>query len=465
MISNYQEAREYLESFINAKVYEKASADPRGYRDLLDRMRYFLALLGHPEKAFPSVVVSGTSGKGSTAYLTADMLARAGYTTGLVTSPHLQRINERIRIATRGILEEITNAELVDLLNEVAPTVGAVAASEFGRPTYYEILSAIKCLFFRKRKVDIAVVEVGLEGKFDASNLLDPLIFVLTNISLDHTAILGNTIGKIADEATFRITYMPHIQGKPPLVITGATQPSVIRLIEQRASPVGVPVRRLGKDFRIQHIVQNDAGVDFDFYSSDTHLAGLHVSLLGRYQATNAALAVECIRRMGSFGFSVDEAHIRAALHTAKFPGRFELRQYNGVPCIIDGAHNVAKVRAFCQSLHTLYKTQKKVFLVAFKRDKDAGKLLRIIDKDADSIVMSHFVSSVDLGKNLGMEMDEMRERAAEAKLSTQDIVFEHNAQRALELACAKARSMSATLVVTGSMYFVGEVRTLLENP
>jgi dihydrofolate synthase/folylpolyglutamate synthase len=466
MITTYQEAREYLEGFIHAKLYQNVIAGSNDQSDHLARMAYLLNLLGNPQHAFPLVIVSGTSGKGSTAYLMARMLAAAGHKTGFTLSPHLQKINERIQISSGEDLVQISDKAFIGLLNRIRPVIESMTDSRFGLPTYYEILAAMVFMRFKEQQVDIAVVEVGLESKFEATNLMYPLIFILTNISLDHVAILGDTVEKIADEATHRIKDLRPSKpgGKQPLVITGATQPSVLRFIADRAAASESRVLQLGRDFTIADASQSDEGVVFNFSNEGNRFNQIRLSLLGMYQASNAALAIETMLQLKYFGFTVDERAMRRALASASFPGRFEVRTLDDTTYVIDGAHNQAKMQAFCTSLHELYKNEKKVFLIAFKKDKDVDELLRLIDQEADAIVLTRFVSSVDLGKNLGMEMEELRTHVAGAGLKTKELAFEPDGGSALTYAHDLATQMSAIVVVTGSMYLIGEMSTLLDE-
>src|SRR3990167_1708971 len=192
-IKSYEAAVKYLESFIGKVVF---NIDPKSIKlhPPLDRMRVLLPLLGNPQNKFKSILVGGTSGKGSTAYLISHILTTAGYKTGLTISPHLQRVNERLQINGK----KISDKKFVELLVSMIRIIELMKSMKVGEPSYFEILIAMAFLYFVQEKVDIAVVEVGMGGEFDATNTLYPLIAVLTNVSLDHTNVLGNTVEKIA---------------------------------------------------------------------------------------------------------------------------------------------------------------------------------------------------------------------------------------------------------------------------
>lgn len=466
MVRNYQEAREYLESFIHPSQYEKI-INGSNY-DPLDRVNHFLSLLGNPHKTFPSVVVSGTSGKGSTTYLIAHLLTQAGYHIGLATSPHLQKMNERICIGKNGILNQISDSDFCKLINEMIPIISELGKSPFGLPTYYEVLMAATFLFFSQRKIDLGVVEVGLEGKYDATNVLSPLIFVLTNISLDHTAILGGTIEEIADEATHRILRLGEDKRNArPVIITGASQKSVLSLIHERANQVNAEVFDIQKDYHVTDIKETHTYTEFDYSDQESEYKDLRVALLGDYQADNAALAVKTILEIQKFGFTITKETMRNALLHAFFAGRFELRTSTRsgihVDILLDGAHNVAKMGAFLRSLKRLYPEKKKVFLISFKKDKDIDQLSEMIAKEANSIIVTQFSSSLDMGKNLGMPLDDLH-RKMSTKIQGTRAIFVEDPNEAFTAAIDQAVGQNALLVVTGSLYLVGEVRGILED-
>lgn len=459
MISTYNQARIYLEGFIHKGIFNRIDERTKMSGDQLERIRVFLRLLGNPQDTYPQVVVSGTSGKGSTTYLIAKILTEAGYKTGLAISPHLQKINERMQINCKPISDE----KFVALVNEVKSVLDMMEKTPYGTLSYYEIIMCMDILYFAKEQVDIAIVEVGLEGKYDATNVLYPLGFVLTNISLDHTAILGNTTGKIANEATWKMINLqsPIIKESPPFVITGVTQKRIIALIEKRAKIGKAILKRLGKDVRYTVHREVHAGVFFDYFGEGETLQKLHVSLRGKYQAENASLAIATVKALRSYGIKVVDKQIRNALSHAEFPGRFEEFRYKGIPLILDGAHNGAKMTAFLHALAQEYPTEKKIFLVGFKKDKDIEKLLLTIAKQADSIVVSEFRTTIDLGKNLSSDIAHLKEQVKMLTLVPK-FFYKSNNKSALEKAIELARKEGALVIVTGSLYLVGEIRELL---
>src|SRR3990167_7392183 len=337
-IKSYEAAVKYLESFIGKVVF---NIDPKSIKlhPPLDRMKMLLSLLGNPQEKFKSILVGGTSGKGSTAYLISHILTTAGYKTGLTISPHLQKINERIQINGKSISDE----GFVKLLNLIIPAIekmsfdfaqGKVGAparhrllpkASAGGPSYFEILIAMAFLYFAEQKVDIAVVEVGMVGEFDATNTLYPLIAVLTNVSLDHTNVLGRTVEKIARTKVGIVKGSVHslgdlvvprgpaarsshptsskkmssglrpaiflraLDGTPSarvtprlVVVTGVEQKSVIKIIQERCREQGAKFFLLNKDFDYKVNKEIRIWTEFDFQSKVVNLKNLHLSLLGQ---------------------------------------------------------------------------------------------------------------------------------------------------------------------------------------
>ena len=366
MITTYQEAREYLESFIRPSTYKKlAHHDPHAI-DMLGRAKVFLELLGNPQNHLKAVQVSGTSGKTSTSYLIAHILSTAGYKTGLTISPHLESLTERLQINGEPVKEK----QFITLLNKVIPLIHQMKNTAYGEPSYYEILLGIAFLYFKEEKVDIVVAEVGLEGKFDMTNHLHPLVAVVTTISLDHTELLGNTVEKIAEEAVSMIKDLSD-QSTQQQVITAVTKPSVLQIIEKKCEEKNAVLRCLKKDFSYSTVTTSLSGSKFDFISGTYNLRNIELALVGQYQILNAAIALEVIQKLTERGFVVPEFAVRQAFTSIRVPGRFERILVGGRTFILDGAHNTEKMDSFVTSLTEYYPETAKTFIIAFKKDKD----------------------------------------------------------------------------------------------
>lgn len=454
-LTSFQEAREYLETFIRPMLFQKITLRDGKLSDPLDRMRVLLELLGNPEKSFPSVVITGSAGKGSTAYLLSHILTTAGFKTGLSISPHLQLVTERMQV--QGI--PATDDEFVTLMNEIQPIIQQMKQLPVGEPSYFEILLALAFIHFAKKKIDIAIIEVGIEGKYDGTNVLDPLLIVLTNIGLDHIEILGDTVEKIAYEAVASIK-------NKQIVITGVTQHSVEQIVARTSEKQNAKLVSIGKTFHPTVLDVTKQGTHFDFTSSTVIYKNLVLSLIGKYQVTNAALALEAIQQLSAFNYRVSELAIRTALKTATFPGRFEFFEYEiqdtKYKILLDGAHNPMKMEAFLSSLETLYPEKKKIFITTFKKGKMVEEMLTMIARVADILVLTEFHRTIDTEKNASMKIDDLAQKGEKLLGITPQIINTRNTQEALKAACQNADEGSL-IVVTGSLYLVGEIREIVE--
>lgn len=473
MTTNYQEAVGYLESFIGKVIFNvKENPDP------LARMRLFLKLLGNPEKKFSSVLVGGTSGKGSTATILSQILHTAGYKTGLTISPHLQSVTERIQLDCLPISER----EFTLLLRDLEPVIEAMRKMPIGVPSYFEIVVAMAFVYFAQKKVDIAVAEVGMGGEFDATNTLSPLIAVLTNVSLDHTQILGNTVEEIARTKAGIIKSLKFkVKNYKLAVVSGVRQPSVVEIVKKRCEEKGALLKLFEKDFRIGIKSVTEQGSKFDFQNENIFFPDLFLSLPGEFQAENSALAIEAALNLRKFDFVISEESIRKALGAVSFAGRFEIfvsrdsvskgakvghENFISSPrnapiqiIVLDGAHNSAKMKAFLNSVKKLFPGKKKIFVAAFKNDKDIKKLLKQILKEADVLILTEFGGKTDVGLHTATSAEKLFEQAREME---KDVLLfaEKNSKKAMEKAFFQAKKMvNSLIIVTGSLYLVGEVR------
>lgn len=422
-------------------------------------MQKLLEFLGNPYRKFKSVQVTGTSGKGSTSYLISKILASAGYKTGLTISPHIQKANERIQINN----EHISDSEFIKIINRFPEIVEKMKGEGFEEPTYYEMLLSIAFVYFAQQKVDIAVVEVGIEGKYDATNLIDALVVVMTNIGLDHTEILGDTVEKIANEAVFAIR-------KNSIVITGEEKEEVLKIINDRCRDTGSKLLRINRDFST--LVKNSSsnGLFFDFKFGNKVFKDINLSLVGDYQAKNAALAITAVLNLEKFGFKISEKNIRDALSNAFFSGRFESLKFiihnSEFRIILDGAHNVDKMKAFLDSLNKYFPDEKKIFLIAFKKDKDVNEMVVMIQKYAEKIIFSKFSAVTDMSRNSSFEISNIKLQIPnKSKIlnSKSKIYFEKDSKKALYKSLDLVQEIpNSILVITGSLYFVGEIRSIL---
>ena len=331
----------------------------QGHKPGLDRTRALLAALGDPHKGLRFVHVAGTNGKGSTAAMLDSCLRCAGYKVGLFTSPYTNRFNERIQVD--GV--PIPDGDLVRLVEQVRPAASAMADV----PTEFELITALGMLYFARERCDIVVLEVGLGGALDSTNVIDPpACAVITALGMDHVKELGPTLADIAAAKAGIIK-----PGSPVVSYGGA--PEADRVIAAAAAACGAPLTVA--DFA--RLTLRGAGLEGQTFDYDG-LTGLTLPLLARYQPRNAVVAIEALRALRARGWQIPDSAIRQGLAQVRWPGRFELLRRDP-PFLLDGSHNAHGMRATADSLRVLFPGEKFVFLVSIMADKDADEMLRLL--------------------------------------------------------------------------------------
>ncbi len=329
----YQETIDYL-----------FALQKHGVKLALENSVMLMKILDDPHRKFRTVHVAGTNGKGSTSACIASMLQAAGYRVGLYTSPHLISFTERIRVDG----EPIAEADVVALAQTVRGAYRGLkdpGGSGGMNPTFFEVTTAIAFRYFADRGVDIAVIEVGMGGRLDSTNVISPLVSIITNIDVEHTEFLGTTLEQIAGEKAGII--------KPAVpLVTGAQQPEVYQLFEREAAAKGAPVYRLQRDFWPENCVPGISQV-FDYRGLTSAYAGLRLNLTGRHQVDNACLALASIECLRDAGITVDDAFLRSGLAQARWEGRME-RVAQRPDIYLDGAHNPASARALAGTIAEL---------------------------------------------------------------------------------------------------------------
>lgn len=396
----------------------------------LDRMSQALALFNHPENQFPSLHIAGTNGKGSTAALLHNILQQAGYRTALYTSPHLESFTERIRVGQ----QEIAQAEVVSLADEVWQRT-----AEANVPlTFFEFITVMAFIYFARNRVDVAVIEVGLGGRLDATNVVTPLVSVITTISKDHEAYLGPDELSIAREKGGII--------KPRIpVVCGKMSEPVVKLLREIAQAVESPAYFLETAFSF--LLKNERL--FDYIGIKQNLSHLAVALRGRHQLANASLALAALE-LASEHFPVPEDTLRRGLETVRWPGRLEVMSERPL-VILDGAHNPEGVCALADELLELRQGRKIRLLFATMADKEWQLMLGTLAKLADEMIFTRVAM----------------ERSADPELLAKNIPIPvpnrviPDSQTALAALLDSAQP-DDIIVVAGSLYLLGEVRPLL---
>jgi dihydrofolate synthase / folylpolyglutamate synthase len=429
---DYESATSYLLGTINETVSRRIA-----YR--LERMRAFMRELGDPQNAYPTIHVGGTSGKGSTSTIIAASLGETGKRVGLHTKPHLRSMTERARID--GV--PVSEPRFAELLEEMMPAIERTAA-EHGRPTYYETLLALTLLYFAQERVDVAVVEVGLGGRLDGTNVLVPRVAAITSIGFDHMDVLGDTIQAIASEKAGI--------AKPgvPLIVN-VDDPDAFDVIAKEANEAGAPLVDVTREATVDGV-----SVDRDAQSfSVTTARGtyeLRTRMLGEFQRRNTATAI-CAMEALDDGLRPTIAQVEAAISQLIIPGRMEI--HPGHPTIVfDIAHNAEKAEHLIASLQERFPDQRFIFVVAIGASKDAGQILRTLAMLPGSFVFTTFETAGREAINPARLL-RMAETAGTWGRSVQDPV------EALSVARRSANA-NDVIVVTGSTFLVAELREWL---
>jgi dihydrofolate synthase/folylpolyglutamate synthase len=402
----------------------------------LETIRALLARVGDPHRGYPVVHIGGTNGKGSTAAMTASMLQAAGHRVGLYTSPHLVDFRERIRVDGVMIPEARVSA-LVEVLRE--------AAAPDLAPTFFEFTTALACRYFAECRVDVAVLEVGLGGRFDATNVVTPLASAITSIGLDHEAYLGSTIEAIAFEKAGIVK-----PGAP--VVLGRMDAPARQVIEERASHEGAPLYSLDREFRCD----GDSTADCGYTGLKRAYQHLHCPLQGRFQLDNLACALALIELAHDGGLVVPETAVRTGLQQVAWEGRMEVLG-QGPMIVVDGAHNPAAARVLADALadwRRAHPTGHVTLIVGMMRDKHPKEFLAPLLPLADTLILTQ----ADLPRaSTGAEL-----RALLAEIAPSALVAPTPADA---MALAKRSAAPSDLIcVTGSLMLVGEIKALFRG-
>ena len=405
-----------------------------GIRWGLERTERMLAATGDPHRSFATIHVGGTNGKGSVAATLARVLHEAGHRTGLYSSPHLTTFRERIRIAE----EPITEDALVAAAGELWPHIQAE------QPSFFEATTAIAMLALAHARVEVAVVEVGLGGRLDATNVIAPLLAVLTNVSLDHVQLLGDTVVEVAAEKAGIIK-----RGVP--VLTGEIDASVLAVFEERARAVGAALHVLPGDVPASVDVHAD-GTRFRMATHGWGALTLTTPLLGPHQARNTALAVTALEMLPA-PFRPNRAAVISGVADVHWPGRAQLAYRAGVTWLFDVAHNAAGVRTLVDTLQALALPRPLVVLLGVLGDKDWRSMVGPLAAAADAVVLT-------------LPPTAPPERRWDPHAVLREVaVTNARAVDDFERALAEAHRAAAggTVVVTGSFHTVGDVLSALD--
>ena len=438
-IRTYRAALEFLNSRTDYEKMVRVGYNHTNFN--LSRMLRILAGLGNPHKKIKTVHIAGTKGKGSTCHMLASMLQNSGYKTGLYTSPHIVELRERIAIDGKLISE----AEFTRLMARIAPVVTRLRRDE---PTFFEILTAAAFLHFANHKVDIAVIETGLGGRLDSTNVLKPEACGIVSISYDHIAQLGNTLEKIAEEKAG--IFKP---GVP--VISSPQVPAVKRVLRKAAERVGCPLRFVGEDiefsFRFESSRASGPHTRVCMATPTTRFDHLRVPLLGEHQAYNCGVALGIIDALRQSSFEVPEQGAIDGLAKVRIEGRLEL--IRDMPrTVVDAAHNAASIAALMRAIGQNITYDSMVVIFGCSSDKDIDGMLQQLQLGADKVIFTTADSP--------RAADPFELHARFMEKSQKMAQVGPTLEEAYQIAC-KSVTREDLICITGSIYLVGLAKRL----
>jgi len=398
----------------------------------LDNIRRLLSLLGDPHRGLKVLHVTGTNGKGSVCAYAASVLQAAGYRVGLYTSPHLVRFNERIRVDRTPISDD----DVLRLWAGMQPAIQAMtAARAIDHPTFFEVTTAMAFEYFRERQVGVAVVEVGMGGRMDATNVVDGIVSVVTRVDLEHTEHLGKTVSRIAREKAGIIK---------PSSRTVTVAQEALSVIEMRCREMHAPLTVVGRDIHAERRAHDLRGQDVSVRGAFGEI-DVHTSLLGSFQVENVAIAVATLLELRSAGFAIPDRAIREGVASARWPARLDLvRERPSV--LVDAAHNRPAAEALAASLADLFPGRKICLVVGILNDKDLKGM---------AAALGPLASRVYAGRPKTHRAFEAEDVAIAFRPYAESVSMP-TIKAAIDSAISTARPEEVVLI-TGSIYTAGE--------
>lgn len=438
----YKQALAYLLSKTDYEKQEQVRYNVTTFN--LDRMRALLTLLGNPHTKTATVHIAGSKGKGSTATMLAKMLESNGFKVGLYTSPHLVHLHERIRVNSTMI----SDSEMLRLLNRAHAAIEKL--SEKDPPTFFEIMTALAFIHFADKKADIAIIETGLGGRLDSTNVITPEVIGITSLSIDHQQQLGTTIDSIAREkaGVFK-------KGVP--VLTVEQEPSAMQVLRSEALAVESPLSVTGDDidfsFRFETSREDGPHTRICLTTETSKFEHLRVPLYGRHQAVNCGLALAMLDKLKASGFEIDTEKATRGLNEVTLMGRMEM-VYDDPRIMIDGAHNAASVRALIHAIGQNIPYDSMVIVFGCNSDKDVAGMLEQLQYGADKVIFTRSSSPKAVSPG---DLADMYTEICNKMCQTSSSLGE-----ALKIANS-AVSREDLICITGSFYLIGQAKTRLQ--
>lgn len=431
---NYNEAMKYLDN--TARF---------GMELGLDRTREILKFLGDPQEKIKLVHIAGTNGKGSTTAMISNILIEAGYKVGMYTSPYIEEFEERIQINNNNI----TKDDLAKMISEVSEAVEHVKKQGFSDPTYFEIVTCAGLLYFERKKVDIGVIEVGLGGRLDSTNVINPILSIITSISYDHTRILGDTLEEIAYEKA------GIIKENIPLVLY-PVQEKCIKVIEKVCSEKNSRMIKVNKkDGELIEIYKtSEEGIPYQYIKvSASENYDVKLSLLGEHQILNCAVVINAVEELINQGIKIDNNHIIKGLMKVKWPGRLETLSV--IPkVVIDGAHNVGAIEYLSKNISTYFEYENLTLILGILSDKNVEDMVKAI------VPLASRVIAVTPHSERGEKAGELLEIISRYN-SNCETIEDYNEAFNKSLSYSNSKDM---ILATGSFYMIGDMRKIIRK-
>ncbi|MCG3137715.1 MAG: Folylpolyglutamate synthase [Phycisphaerae bacterium] len=436
-IRNYKSALNFIAAFTDYESMSKVNYNSTTFN--LARMNRLMASLDNPHRKLKTIHIAGTKGKGSTATMISNMLHGSGYNIGLYTSPHVMDLRERVMVNNVWISE----SEFSKQMARIAPIARQMKGST---PTFFEIMTALAFMYFVEKKVDLAVIEAGLGGRLDSTNVIRPEVCAITSISYDHMAQLGNSLEKIAEEKAGIFK-----NGIP--AVSAPQDPQVKKVLKKVAADCGALLKFAGDDlefsFRFESSRITGPHTRVCLTTPNSRFEHLQVPLLGEHQAINCGLALSILDTLKTRGFQIDDQRAVEGLSKVKLPGRMEI--INTKPRIlVDGAHNAASIEALMRTIGQNINYDSMIVIFGCREGKDIEGMMKHIQLGADKVIFTRFESPLAVDPptlvNLYSEQSGNMAQAAE------------RLEEAMAIAQA-AYSMDDLICITGSFYLVGEAK------
>jgi len=430
--TRYQEALDYIYSFVDYSLTKNLRYSPEKFN--LSRMYRFLELIGNPHQDYATIHVAGTKGKGSICAMISSILSHSGYITGFYSSPHMIYFTERIRIGDQLISQK----EIADYVDYLKPFIDQVE-----QITTFEITTALAFKYFSDQKVDFAVIEVGLGGRFDATNVITPKVSVISTISFDHTKILGNTLSKIAFEKS------GIIKNNVPVVVSRQKR-TAMKMIQSIAQERSAPLIDTNESYRVTSGQRTLDYQEFMIQNSSTSTDWIRLPLIGSHQLENARTAYAVINELHDQGVKISAAAVKQGFEQVDWPGRLEILQRDPL-VIIDGAHNPDSFRNLVRTIKEYLTDRKVIFILGASEDKNILTMMQIIKPVVDHLIITKSTHP--------RAMDIEKIQALADTIGISSVCVEK-----VEDAKVKAESLSnenSVIIAAGSIFIAGALREM----